>query len=268
MRGAALDEQDFAASGRTAGGKKAPATGQMTPAQLLVKGAITHVQGDTGGAGGGIGVWEPLLLVLKLPLLVLFAWLFTRYVLVPLIRRFDRIREYIFLAAIGWCLGMVELAQWAGLSAEIGAFIAGVSLATGPVALFVSESLKPLRDFFLVLFFFSLGAKVELDMALPVILPALVLAVVTMLGKPPVFRWLLRRIGESENRSANIGVRLGQMSEFSLLISVVAMQAGVISQHAGYLIQFATLFTFIASSWWIVQKLPTPIALKDELRLD
>jgi len=56
MRAASLDEQDFAASGRTAGGKKAPATGQMTPAQLLVKGAITHVQGDTGGGGGGIRV--------------------------------------------------------------------------------------------------------------------------------------------------------------------------------------------------------------------
>ena len=56
MRAAALDEQDFAASGRTAGGKKAPVTGQMTPAQLLVKGAITHVQGDTGGAGGGVRV--------------------------------------------------------------------------------------------------------------------------------------------------------------------------------------------------------------------
>jgi curli biogenesis system outer membrane secretion channel CsgG len=56
MRAAALDEQDFAASGRTAGGKKAPVTGQMTPAQILVKGAITHVQGDTGGAGGGVRV--------------------------------------------------------------------------------------------------------------------------------------------------------------------------------------------------------------------
>ena len=56
MRAAALDEQDFAASGRTAGGNKAPVTGQMTPAQLLVKGAITHVQGDTGGADGGIRV--------------------------------------------------------------------------------------------------------------------------------------------------------------------------------------------------------------------
>jgi curli biogenesis system outer membrane secretion channel CsgG len=56
MRGAAMAEQDFAASGRTAGGKKAPVTGQMTPAQLLVKGAITHVQHDTGSKGGGIRI--------------------------------------------------------------------------------------------------------------------------------------------------------------------------------------------------------------------
>jgi hypothetical protein len=56
MRYAALDEQDLAASGRTAGGDKAPVTGQMTPAQLLIKGAITHVQDDISGAGGGIRV--------------------------------------------------------------------------------------------------------------------------------------------------------------------------------------------------------------------
>ena len=54
MRGAALQEQDLAASGRTAGGKKAPKMGRMTPAQLLVKGAITHVQ-ETKGGGGGFG---------------------------------------------------------------------------------------------------------------------------------------------------------------------------------------------------------------------
>lgn len=54
MRGEALAEQDFAASGRAAGGKKAPQTGRMTPAQLLVKGAITHVEENKGGAGGGL----------------------------------------------------------------------------------------------------------------------------------------------------------------------------------------------------------------------
>jgi curli biogenesis system outer membrane secretion channel CsgG len=56
MRREALDEQDFAASGRTAGGAKAPVTGQMTPAQLLVKGKITHVQDDTAGGRGGIAI--------------------------------------------------------------------------------------------------------------------------------------------------------------------------------------------------------------------
>ena len=56
MRAAALDEQDFAASGRTAGGAKAPVTGQMTPAQLLVKGAITHVQDTTAAGGGGVRI--------------------------------------------------------------------------------------------------------------------------------------------------------------------------------------------------------------------
>jgi curli biogenesis system outer membrane secretion channel CsgG len=56
MRQEALEEQDFAASGRTAGGNKAPATGQMTPAQLLVKGAITHVQDSTAGGGGGVRI--------------------------------------------------------------------------------------------------------------------------------------------------------------------------------------------------------------------
>ncbi len=56
MRGEAMLEQDLAASGRTAGGQKAPATGQMTPAQLLVKGEITHVQSSTTGGSGGVNI--------------------------------------------------------------------------------------------------------------------------------------------------------------------------------------------------------------------
>ncbi|MEN8213117.1 MAG: cation:proton antiporter, partial [Pseudomonadota bacterium] len=207
---------------------------------LLVKGS------GAGLAEGDVDWREPLMLLLKLPLLVIFTWLMTSYVLLPLIHRFDKIREFIFLVAIGWCLGMAQLAGWLGLSAEIGAFIAGVSLASTQVALFVSESLKPLRDFFLILFFFSLGARMDIGMSAPVVLPALTLCAVTLLLKPPVFRWLLLRIGESEARSRSIGIRLGQMSEFSLLISVVAMDAGSISQQTGYLIQFTTLFTFIA----------------------
>ena len=59
--------------------------------------------------------------------------------------------------AIGWCMGIAELAGFLGLSNEIGAFIAGVTLASSPIGAFIADSLKPLRDFFLVLFFFALG---------------------------------------------------------------------------------------------------------------
>jgi predicted Kef-type K+ transport protein len=65
-----------------------------------------------------------------------------------------------------------------------------------------------------------------------------------------------------------MGFRLGQISEFSLLIAVVALNTGVISDKASYLIQAATIFTFIVSSYFIVLNYPTPIAVSDRLRRD
>ena len=155
-----------------------------------------------------------------------------------------------------------------GLSAEIGAFIAGVTLASSPISRFIAENLKPLRDFFLVLFFFSLGAGFDLGMIEEVMLPALLLAGVMMLLKPQVFRRLLLRTGESEKRSHEVGYRLGQMSEFSLLLAVLAADMSVISSEASYLIQLATLLTFLVSSYVVVLRFPTPIAVTDALRRD
>lgn len=92
--------------------------------------------------------------LLALPLLVGAAYAGARFMLVPLFERYDRIREYLFLMSLGWCLGMAQLAGAVGISPEIGAFAGGVALASHPVANFVAESLRPLRDFFLVMFFF------------------------------------------------------------------------------------------------------------------
>jgi Kef-type K+ transport system membrane component KefB len=246
-------------------------TGEVIISILLLQDLIAIVlllvlQGAAGGEGSALR--EIALLLGALPLLVVFAWGFERYVLFGLIRKFDKIGEYIFLAALGWCLGMAELAARLGLSHEIGAFIAGVTLASSPIALYIAESLKPLRDFFLVLFFFSLGAGFDLDVIPQVALPALLLAGAMLLLKPPVFRLLLARSGESEARSREIGFRLGQMSEFSLLLAVLAVQQGAIGERASYLIQLATLLTFLVSSYLVVLRFPTPIAVSDALRRD
>ena len=201
-------------------------TGEVMVSILLLQDviAIAVLLFLEGMRRGEMPLLEMGSLILTLPMIFVFAYLVERYVLSVLIRRFDRIQEYIFLLAIGWCLGMAELAAVFGLSHEIGAFIAGVSLATGTISQFIAERLKPLRDFFLVLFFFSIGASLNLDVLQEVILPALLIALVMLAMKPLVFKWLLKKSGEAGGRSMEVGLRLGQMSEFSLLIAVLAEQ--------------------------------------------
>jgi Kef-type K+ transport system membrane component KefB len=209
-----------------------------------------------------------LRVLLALPLLLLIAWLATRYLLVALIARFDHFREYIFLLAIGWCLGLAALAAQMSLSAEIGAFVAGVSLATSPIALFIAQSLKPLRDFFLILFFFSLGAQFNINLLGDILLPALLLAALALTSKPVIFQYLLRRFSERSRLAWDAGLRLGQISEFSLLIAFVASQSGAIGERASLTIQAAAIITFLISSYVVVMYCPTPIATNSRLRRD
>jgi len=211
---------------------------------------------------------ELLLLFVALFGISLFAYLFHRYLLIRIIANFDRIQEFIFVVTIGWCLGVAQLAASFQLSYEIGAFIAGVAFASNPIALFVSEMLKPLRDFFLILFFFALGATFNIEIAYTVIVPASLLAIFLLVFKPLVYKFLLQRTSETPHDSREIGYRLGQMSEFSLLIAVLATDMHIISLKAGYLIQVCTLLTFIASSYAVVFKFPTPVAVSDKLRRD
>ncbi len=206
--------------------------------------------------------------MLAFPVLIIFAYFTTRFVLIRLIARFDHFKEYIFLLAIGWCLGLAALAAEIGLSAEIGAFVAGVSLATSPIALFIAYSLKPLRDFFLILFFFSLGAQLNIGLLSEVIAPALLLAALALSLKPIVFRYLLRRFSERNRLAWDAGLRLGQISEFSLLIAFVATQSGVIGELASLTIQAAAIVSFLISSYIVVFFCPTPIAINSKLRRD
>ncbi|NSL16916.1 cation:proton antiporter [Tatlockia micdadei] len=213
--------------------------------------------------------WNDLILVgIALPALTLFAFAVERYILVKLLARFDRTQEYVFLLSIGWCLGMSFLAQKVGLSEDIGAFVAGVALAASPISLYIAESLKPLRDFFLVMFFFSIGATFNFGFAAQVVIPACILSFLMLLAKPLLFRFLLVRAGEKKPVAKEVGVRLGQASEFSLLVASIAVSTKLISEVASNLIQATTILTFIVSSYLVVLKYPTPIALSDKMRKD
>ena len=155
-----------------------------------------------------------------------------------------------------------------GLSAEIGAFIAGVSVATSPISQYIAVNLKPLRDFFLILFFFAVGAKLDLSALDTVFVPAAILAALVLGLKPVVYRFLLKGVSEKRVLAWNLGFRLGQASEFSLLIAYVAASSAIISQQTSLLIQATTIITFLVSSYIVVLNYPTPIAVSDRLRRD
>jgi Kef-type K+ transport system membrane component KefB len=227
---------------------------------LLVQGA--HF---TGSRVADIGI--ELLIV---PSLLLVAVWIQHHVIARLFARFERVSEYIFLLALAWCLGLAGLSHVLGLSSEIGAFIAGVSIAEGPIALFIANNLKPLRDFCLTLFFFATGASFSFQHLPSVFIPALILAALVLLLKPLLFKILLHWSGEKKPIATEVGVRLGQASEFSLLIAYLATKTSppLISMEANYLIQAVTILTFIVSSYWVVLRYPTPLALKDTMLAD
>lgn len=206
--------------------------------------------------------------MINLPLLIVFAFVAVRFGLLRLILKFDRFHEYIFLVAIGWCLGIAELAHYVGLSHEIGAFIAGISLATSPISLYIAEHLKPLRDFFLILFFFSLGASFNLSLLGQILIPSLILAIVVLIAKPVTFHLLLKTIKEPPSISWEVGFRLGQISEFSLLIAFLATSTQLIGESASTLIQATAIITFLVNSYMVIFRYPSPIAISDKLRRD
>lgn len=208
------------------------------------------------------------LTLLALPLLIALAAAMVRWIILPLLAKFDRFHEYIFLLAIGWCLGVAELAKHFNLSLEIGAFIAGISLAHSPIAQYIATHLKPLRDFFLILFFFTVGAGFNIALLSQILVPALLMSAGILILKPIIYRVLLGISKEPSKTAWEVGIRLGQSSEFSLLIAYIGVSLHLIGETASMLIQAAAIISFLLSTYWVVFFYPSPIAVSDRLRRD
>ncbi|MCK5804267.1 MAG: cation:proton antiporter [Lentisphaeria bacterium] len=192
--------------------------------------------------------------------LCLLAFVSVRFVMMPLLKKFDVVQEYTFLATLAWCLLWAETAHIVGLSYEMGAFVAGISIASCEVALLIAERLKPLREFFLILFFFAVGSKLDFRLEPRLLLSAIAFGAVLVPLKAWVFRFAFRRSGEESELPKELAVRLAQSSEFSLLVAFSALSIGVLSAEGAMVIQIATIATFVLSTYWVVLKYPTPIS--------
>jgi Kef-type K+ transport system membrane component KefB len=244
-------------------------TGEMMTSVLLLQDilALVVILFITGKTGNGmLSVFG--LLLLKLIVFGLLAFAGVRYLVIPLFRRFSTIQEYTFLITLAWCLLVTQTAHAIGLSYEMGAFIGGISVASSQVALVIAEHLKPLREFFLILFFFSIGAKLNLPMPTWILFYAVLLGSLLIFFKTYVFRQAFRIIGESEKLARELGIRLSQASEFSILIAYTGLLSGVLSAEGALFIQLTTIVSFVGSTYWVVLRYPTPVSAGPQLRQD
>ncbi|MFH2138534.1 MAG: cation:proton antiporter [Candidatus Omnitrophota bacterium] len=207
-------------------------------------------------------------LIIKLIAFIGILFLLEQFVLRPIMMRVERLHEVLFVVGLAWCFGVASVSNSMGLFYETGAFFAGVALARHQISFFISEKLKPLRDFFLVLFFFTLGAKLDFTVMKNIIIPAVILTALFTVMKPWLFKRLFIWSGEENDFARETGLRLGQLSEFSMLIAILAFQLGHISSNASQMIQLVTILSFIASSYIVVMNLPTPIGTSEKMIRD
>ncbi|NTV67765.1 MAG: sodium:proton exchanger, partial [Chlorobaculum sp.] len=212
-------------------------------------------------AAGSLGILKGIMLVVA-------ALVAQRYLLSRIIEQVERYRELLNLLVLGWCFGIALGAEAIGLSHETGAFIAGIALADNSIARLIAEELKMFRDFFLVLFFFALGAQLDFSLMKSIALPAILLSALLLFIKPLVFRRALKLTGETPKFSKELSVRLGQNSEFTFIIAVIAAKQGLLSATASQLLHLVTILTMAVSSYLLVSYYPSPLASKPSLKID
>lgn len=164
-------------------------------------------------------------------------------------KRLARSQELLFIFAIAWGFGIASLFGLAGFSHEVGALFAGVSLASLPYAIEMGTRLKPLRDFFVVLFFVSLGATFIFDDLAGTLLPALALSAIVLIGKPLFVMSSLGVLGYTKLTSFKAGIHLSQISEFSIVLVVLANQVGLVDDRVTSIMTLVALITIGASSY-------------------
>jgi Kef-type K+ transport system membrane component KefB len=183
-------------------------------------------------------------------LLLIGFLLFSARVLLPrIVKSVAASQESLFLFAIAWGFGVASLFEYAGFSIEVGSLFAGVSLASLPYAQEIEARLKPLRDFFIVLFFITLGESLNVSHLSSAVLPALLLSFVVIVMKPAAVTTTLGLLGYPKRVAFKAGINLSQISEFSIVLVVLAATNGMVSKDLSAVITIVAMITITSSTY-------------------
>ena len=185
-------------------------------------------------------------------ILFLLAVYLTSRVVLLFLDRVAKSGEFLLIFTIAWCFSIAGLAEWVGLSLEVGAIVAGLSLGSSIYRDDITSRLKPLRDFFIVMFFIILGSEMNVSSFGDVVVPGIVLSLFVLVGNPFILYILYRVMKFSRRVSFRAGLTAAQVSEFGFVFLFVVEQQGFMNQNLLPLFTFVALVTIFISSYLIM----------------
>ena len=184
-----------------------------------------------------------------------------RYVLPKLMGQLARSQELLLIFAIAWGTGFAALGEIAGFSKEVGAFLAGFSLASTAYREAISARLTSIRDFLLLFFFIDLGSKLEFSILGDEMGAAMILSLFVLIGNPLIVMAIMGYMGYRKRTGFMAGLTVAQISEFSIIFVAMGITLGHVNNEALGLVTLVGLVTIALSTYmilysnWLYQRL-------------
>lgn len=210
-----------------------------------------------GQAGGDVNVgMEALKIFLKGVGMLLAVAVLMRYVLPVLLHRMAHSSELLVLFSIAWALLGAAAGDWLGFSKEVGAFLAGISIASTPYREQVAARLVSLRDFLLLFFFINLGSSLDIGTLGVQMKEAMVFSLFVLIGNPIIVMAIMGYMGYRKRTGFLAGLTVAQISEFSLILVALGLSLGHVDENTVALITLVGLITISVSTYMILYSHP------------
>jgi Kef-type K+ transport system membrane component KefB len=213
--------------------------------------AITILMAITTFHQGGTIGQIFLLSVVKGAMAISGLYLVSKHVMSKIMDKIASSQEFLVLFSISWCFIIATLFHYLGFSIESGALLAGITLSPYPYHFEISARMKPLRDFFIILFFITLGTQMAFSHMKAIAIPALIFSLFIIIINPLIVMILMGRLGYTKRNAFLAGITVAQISEFSLILVALGVDYGQLSGQVLSLITVVAVITMTVSTYLI-----------------
>ncbi|PIO08655.1 sodium:proton exchanger [Candidatus Pacearchaeota archaeon CG10_big_fil_rev_8_21_14_0_10_34_12] len=185
--------------------------------------------------------------------LIVVLFLIGFFIFPKVLHKMAESQELLFLFSITWAFVVAALFSYLGFSIEIGALVAGIVLSISPYSLEISSKIRPLRDFFLIIFFIILGFNLPVStINTTIIVHALIFSLIALIFKPLILMTFSALNGYTKRTNFLVGTTLGQISEFSLIILAVGVSKSLIPVEILSTLTLTGIITITISTYMII----------------